>query len=200
MTAPRKIKPMLAWHFAPNDMRLANGDGRKIIPGKTLSVKGELSLCNHGLHASRRIIDALQYAANNQTQICRVEVSGDVVSGDDKLCGTRRKCLWAVDADHLLHEFACRCAEDALALIKTPDQRSFAAIKAKRNWLAGNITEAEMSAAKSAAWSAAKSAAESAAKSTAESAAKSAAKSAAWSAQNHRLSAMVASAHRGAIQ
>ena len=45
--------------------------------------------------------------------------------------------LWAVLREEfiepeILHEFACQCAEQALALVGKPDPRSVAAIKAKR--------------------------------------------------------------------
>ena len=60
--------------------------------------------------------------------------------------------LWAVLRvelidENLLHEFACRCAEEALKLIKNPDQRSINAISAKRAWLRGEITVDELNAA-----------------------------------------------------
>lgn len=99
--------------------------------------------------------------------------------------------LWAVLRDEfieapVLHEFACRCAEDALKLVDNPDPRSVAAIEAKRKWLRGEITDEELKSARKAACSAACSAAWysacSAARDAAWSAACSAACSAAWSA------------------
>ena len=63
----------------------------------------------------------------------------------------------------ILHEFACRCAEYALSFVKNPDPRSIAAIEAKRKWLRGEITGAELYdawyAARYAAWDAAQDAA-----------------------------------------
>lgn len=44
-----------------------------------------------------------------------------------------------IDA-HTLHEFACRCAERALARLDNPDQGSIAAIAAKRSWMRGEIS------------------------------------------------------------
>lgn len=55
----------------------------------------------------------------------------------------------------ILHEFACRCAEYALSFVESPDPRSIAAIEAKRKWLRGEITDAELYAACDAAWDAA---------------------------------------------
>ena len=51
----------------------------------------------------------------------------------------------------ILHEFACRCAEYALSFVESPDPRSIAAIEAKRKWLRGEITGAELRAARDAA-------------------------------------------------
>lgn len=67
--------------------------------------------------------------------------------------------LWAVlrpefIPEETLHEFACRCAEEALKLVENPDPRSVAAIEAKRRWLRGEIGDEELSAARSAAWAA----------------------------------------------
>lgn len=69
--------------------------------------------------------------------------------------------LWAVLREEfipaqLLHEFACRCAEWALSKVDHPDSRSIAAIQAKRDWLAGKITDRDLAvarvAARDAAW------------------------------------------------
>ena len=82
------------------------------------------------------------------------------VSAEDK--------IWAVTKTEIieeekLHEFACRCAEDVLKLVKDPDPRSVAAIEAKRKWLKGEITDEELvaarAAASAAAWAAARDAA-----------------------------------------
>jgi hypothetical protein len=145
-------------------------------------------MCRHGLHASRRILDALQYATG--PIVCRVVISGDIIEGTDKLVGTSRYIEWTLDATWYLHEFACACAETALRRVNVTDTRLWNAVAKKRQWLNGEVSDDELaaaeSAARSAAWSAgknaARSAAWSAAWSAAESAAKSAARSAAWSA------------------
>ena len=90
--------------------------------------------------------------------------------------------LWAVlraefTPDRILHEFACRCAEDALSRIDNPDPRSIHAIAVKRRWIAGEATDAELDTARvaaRAAWSAAQ---------AAEAAAGAAAQAAAWAAR-----------------
>jgi len=136
-----------AWHFARIDRCLGYGDGREIIEGETLTVKEKPELCLKGLHASRKIIDALENARGSI--ICRVEVSGEILEDENKLVGQSRKCLWWIDADKILHEFACKCAERALknANIETPELWNV--IKFKRKWLTGEVTTEAMVAARS---------------------------------------------------
>ena len=67
------------------------------------------------------------------------------VSAQDKLWSVLREEFIKAP---ILHEFACRCAEYALSFVKNPDPRSIAAIEAKRKWLRGEITDAELDAAR----------------------------------------------------
>ena len=182
---------MLAWHFLSEDKRLGNGDGRLVEVGVPLECKGDPVLCDNGMHGSVRLIDALRYASG--PIVCRVKIEGDVIEGDDKLCGRRRTVLWMMDATQILHEFACTCVEDALALVEQPDPRSVAGIEAKRKWLDGKITDEELDAAWQSSWGAAQDAAwsaratalvaQAAARAVAQDAA-SAARSASWDAQS----------------
>jgi hypothetical protein len=146
---------VLAWHFLYEDKKLANGDGRLVVAGETLTHEGSIELCERGLHASRRALDALQYAPG--PIVCRVECSGDVIEGGDKLVCTHRKALWLADATAALHEFACLCAESVLHLCGD-DPSPAAAIVAKRAWLRGEISDQELDAAvvaaRAAAWAA----------------------------------------------
>ena len=180
---------MLAWHFLRDDLTCGHGRLGKMKVGKTLKVRSELELCCNGLHASKRIIDALGYAPG--PVICRVEMGGEIIESDDKLIASKRTVIWMEDISDLLFRFACDEAERALNERKAEgyqiDKRSYAAIEAKRGHLKGTVTDDELSAARSAARSTARSAARSAAWSAAESAAWSAARSAARSAQNKRL-------------
>ena len=99
--------------------------------------------------------------------------------------------LWAVLREDLipapiLHEFACRCAEQGLAASGDPDPRSVAAIAAKRAWVRGEISDQALAAARAAAWDAAEGAAQAtawyAAEGAAWGAASAAAEGAAWGA------------------
>ena len=82
--------PILAWHFLPADGKTRYSQ-ETVAVGGTLEATGKLILCTNGLHASRKILDALGYAPG--LIVCRVEISGEVVEGDDKLCGQQRRCL-----------------------------------------------------------------------------------------------------------
>jgi len=151
----------LAWHFLPKDRRTqydhGKGGRRLIEPGTTLVWRDKLFMCESGLHASTKILDALEYAPG--PIICRVECSGEIIRGNDKLVCSRRKVLWMADAERTLHEFACWCAESALKRERKagrePDKRCWNAIKVKRRWLKGKATDDELTAAAAAYWAAA---------------------------------------------
>ncbi len=149
-------KSILAWHFVYDNLRLR--DGNTVAAGYRYEVQPPIVLCFWGLHASRKILDAITYAPG--CQICRVRMSGDIIMDSDKLVATQREVLWIVDATTLLHEFACWCAERALkaerAAGREPAPASWRAIKVKRAWLRGQATDDELSAvAQAATWAAA---------------------------------------------
>lgn len=97
-----------AWYFAEEDELLRYGDGRKISEGTTHSVEGPIEICKHGLHASRRIVDALKHAPGSV--LYEVELSGEIDESGDKIAAEHRKYLLRVDAEDLLNEFARGCA------------------------------------------------------------------------------------------
>ena len=180
-------KPILGWHFLADDKRLGHGDGRVVQLGKWCKVKGDVIECENAMHSGRTLRDALQYAAGSR--ICRVEMTADARDKThDKgiLFARGRRVLWWIDGERLLHEFACCCAEDALALIDKPDPRSVEAVKVKRQWLRGEATDAKLAAAwvaaRDAAWDAAGAAASAAARDAAWDAAGVAARAAAGAA------------------
>jgi hypothetical protein len=148
---------MLAWHFLRNDRKLNYPPYTLVEVGQKLTVEPPLELCFRGLHASKRALDALGYTPGPIA--CRVELSGEMLEGDDKVCATERTVLQMLDATNILHEFACWCAEQALLKEREagrePDPRSWAAIEAKRKWLRGEITDSELEAARDAALAAA---------------------------------------------
>jgi len=174
-------KRWIGWHFMPENGRTAHGHNKLVKVGQTLRITGELCLDKHGLHASKRAIDALDNAPGSI--ICRVELIGERLDAKDKSCALQRKVLAMADATETLHRFACWCAEQALKAERKagrePAKESWEAIKIKIKWLDGKATDDQLAAARSAAWSAARSAAWSAAE------------SAARSAQNKKLESML---------
>jgi hypothetical protein len=134
------------WHFLPADKRLRFGDRKLVKVGKTLRHDGPLKLCDSGFHASHRAINALQHAPG--PIICRVTLGGEIIEDTDKVVAQERTVLWIADATNTLHEFACRCAEDALRTAKVDDVRCWGAIETKRRWLKGEALDAELAAAR----------------------------------------------------
>ncbi len=161
-TAATETATMFGWHFLPESRCLQHSRSKKAITeGSVTKVRRPLELCRHGLHASERAIDSLQFAPG--PIVCRVELSGEILRGSDKACATERRVLWMADATRTLHEFAVWCARGALerqrATGHEPDPRSWAALDAKLAWLNGEITEQELAAARDAARNAARNAA-----------------------------------------
>ena len=211
-------KTILAWHFVGAALR----DGRPLpADGETLTHAGPLVICESGLHGSRRLIDALQYAPG--ATICRTRHGGKIIEQDDKLTSSKRTILWRVSGDTLLRDFARACARDVLHLWRAP--------AVVREWLETGAPalraaarDAARDAAKAAAWDAARAAARAAAggaagaaardvardaaraaardvaRDAARAAARAAARDVAWDAQNKRLTAMVRGAHKATIK
>lgn len=66
------------WFFARTDKRLRYQDARPIKLGTTHSVTGTVRLCSNGLHASKKLSDALAHAPG--PVVYRVALSGDRVN------------------------------------------------------------------------------------------------------------------------
>ena len=179
----------LGWHYVVlKDGAPILRDGRPLPPvGEWLEEKGDVVICERGLHASWRAVDALGYASPVPLAACLVEVDDIVTEHDDKFVCRRRRVLAWSPCDDVLRLFAREAALSVLHLWKGEVPavvREYLETGRKEiRWAASSAAEsAAESAARLAAWSAARSAAWSAAWSAAESAAWSAAESAAWSA------------------
>ena len=141
-----KRAPVLAWHFVNATLR----DGRPVpADGVTLKHVGPLAPCESGLHASERLIDALQYAPGET--LCRVQMGGTIRRETDKLVARQRTILWRIDATDVLRAFARRCALDVAHLWDMPPI-------VRRYLETGNesIRDAAWDAAWAAAWAAAR--------------------------------------------
>lgn len=189
------MKTIMGWHFLNSDKKLGYSDGRKVRKGVKMTYRGDgLNLCKSGMHGSKRIIDALKYAPGPVIAWC--EFGGKILHGKDKFCAEWRRVIWWKDITILLHNFACDEAERCLNNIEKEgyliDPRSRAAIVAKREWLDGNITNNELTAAREAASAAASAAA--------RAAAREAAWAAAWAAASEAAEAAASEAAREAAR
>lgn len=156
----------LAWYFSTGARLLRYDDGRPITLGVTHTHDREPVLCDLGLHASVRALDALVYAPG--PILWRVECGGTLVHGEDKLvCTERTYIAGGVDASSMLHAFARWCALDVAHLWDCPDvvarylvtgDESLRAAARHATW---TVTSADSAAtAKAAAWAAVRDAAE----------------------------------------
>jgi len=75
------------FYFSETNKRLRYGDKRQIRTGRTHKVKCDPVLCRSGLHACKRLIDALKYAPGEYLWL--VELGGDVKHDNDKKRGNR---------------------------------------------------------------------------------------------------------------
>jgi hypothetical protein len=174
-----------AWHFvAMKDGKPVLRDGRALpAVGEWLEHEEEVVMCGSGLHASKKILDALSFAPGNY--ICRVQCEGDILQADDKLVSSHRRIVWGYDAEQELRLFARQCALDVIHLWDAPD--------IVRQFLETG-DESIRAAASAAAWAASDAAryAASAASDAARAAARDA-RAAAWDASDARAAAWDAS-------
>lgn len=110
---------MTYYHFIPANKRLSYGDGRVVKVGKTYKVDCKPVLCESGLHACKRLIDALGYAPG--PILCKVELGGTIIHDLDKSVATERTVVAMADVSDVLRDFARRCALDVIHLWDAPD-------------------------------------------------------------------------------
>lgn len=177
------MRTIKAWHFTGDTLR----DGQPIPPvGKWLVHEGSVSLCVRGLHASRKLLDACEYAP--AAMLHRVEC-GDIVEKDEsKFVCRQRRILATIPAarmEQILRLFARLCAYtqidkwDAPEIVRRWLETGDESIRAAE-WDAAR--DAAMAAARDAARDAAWDAAMDAARAAARDAARAAARAAAWDA------------------
>ena len=179
-------------------------NGFKFKKGVWHKHEGDIKICEQGFHASKNIIDAMNYV--NCGYVAKVQVRGKSEKENDKECWSEMKIVewkkWTKKDSVSLTIYAAELCIDDFEKKYPNDKRPCEAIEAAKKWLK-NPTEknrsAAESAAESAAWSArsATSAATSAERSAAASA-ESAAESAAWSAASAATSAAWSAARSAA--
>jgi hypothetical protein len=128
-----------AFWFASSD-RLPHGDSREIAIGKRHSLRGEIIICEHALHASRDPFDALSYSSG--PYLYKVRCWGDVVEQIDKLGARNREYVAMMDATNMLLQFA---REQALSVVHLWDAPEI--VKAYLETGNEDIKEAAMGAA-----------------------------------------------------
>jgi len=168
-----KLKASM-WHIAENTCTLGHGDERLIVVGETLTVAGPIFMCQRGLHACERLLDALAYA--NGTVICEVILGADAYTEADKSVSTSRTCIAMTTpevGERILRNFARWCALDVAHLWDMPEN--------VRQYLETG-DESVRAAAETAAWSAADAVSRSAAWTAADAVSRAASRSAAWTA------------------
>jgi len=194
------MKQVKGWWFGTIDRKLLNDDGRKIVIGETHKIDRKIIPCKCGLHLSKRIIDALNYAPG--PVIYRVIGSGVIIPHgnpvDKYACSERTYVAGGVDISNTLRLFARKCALDVIHLWNPPDI-VIKYLKTGDESIRTAAWDAARDAARDAAWVAAGVAAGAAAGAAARDAARDAAKAAAWAATgaaarekfNRRLTSMV---------
>lgn len=101
------------------------------------------------MHASIRPLDALEYAPGPWA--CLVECGGKVIHGDDKLVCSERAIIAVVNAEKLLHYFACDCAAMAIETDLSSNEELWLAVDMKLAWLDGLCSDEDLDAARDAA-------------------------------------------------
>src|SRR6201982_3742248 len=108
--------PEIFYHFTSDTLR----DGSPIpAQGEWFHYEGEPIICKQGLHASRRVKDALEYATG--CLLHRVELEGIAAEQDDKVVAQSRKIVATIDATEVLRHYARLCALDVIHLWEATD-------------------------------------------------------------------------------
>ena len=188
---------MKAYHFLADSGKLR--DGRASPPdGVWLVHEGDIEMCQSGLHASRRPLDALHYAPGSL--LCRVEDRKDITEEKDKLVCRERRIIWRQDATDMLRAFARQCAAD-VAHLWDPPEVVLQYLRTGDETLRAAAWDAARAAARAAAEDAARAAAwdatEDAGWDAAWAATWDAARDAARDAQNKKLEAYIRDMRRG---
>ena len=135
---------MKAYHF--NRGKCSYDDNRDINIGETLTVDGKPALCKQGLHGSVCPRDALNYMQHRHINLDYVEITDEVIVGDDKIVGKSRKVIKRLSGDALhktLVRFALDCANRVKHLMT--DERSIKALEITELWLQDEATQKEIS-------------------------------------------------------
>ena len=117
--------------------------------GETRRLEGELAICSRGYHSSPSWLDALYYAPGPVAALVEIaEPEEPELRQSNKTCSREQTVLAMCDVSRELRLFAADCAERALLRERErgrePDARSWAAIEATRQFVAGTITNEQL--------------------------------------------------------
>lgn len=143
------------FHFTTAEGRLRYGDGRLVEVGKVLTSPAPVELCRGGMHASANVIHALRNAPG--TRLWRVELTGDVVTDEDKAAGRHRKAIKNLgDQRDNIVKFAQWCAGGArvqsVAAAREAWRAASQAAAAMRAWAEAGVAQEAARRAAEAAW------------------------------------------------
>jgi len=119
----KKQRIRLGWEFFP--------PGTKA--GEESHFEGHPVIDRQGLTSTPNVLQAVHHGCAG-TLLGRVEVSGAVTVGVDRMVSTHRKVLWLVEVKDLLREFALRCGERAIKYTHEADPRLQETIDLYRKW------------------------------------------------------------------
>jgi hypothetical protein len=150
---------MRLWKSMLTGPRSANGSREPWKIGKWRTCQDELRMCAVGYHASRNVIDAMNYV--NAEVIAQVEVRGKHIAQDDKQCWEEMRVVkawpWTKEDSVSLAIYAAELVIGIYEARYPDDMRPRQAIDAARKWLK-DPTEVNRQAARAAAdvaWAAA---------------------------------------------
>ncbi len=133
------------YHFTKETLR----DGSPLPKiGKWLTFKGEIEMCNRGLHASAHPFDALQYAPGQFLH--KVKLGGKIITQGDKSVAEKRNIIATIDATDLFWRCSRLYALQVVHLWDCP-----AVVKQFLETGDESLRAAAMAAARAAAWAAA---------------------------------------------
>jgi len=150
---PDTEAPRLAIKFLTAEGRGPRSNFKWPRPGEWVEAEGELSACHNGVHAAT-LAQALAWC---NASAWLIELDGEIIEADDKLCARRGRLVRRLDAwdERSARLLAADCAERVLPIFEREcpdDARPRKAIEAARAYARGEIHPATWDVIRVAAW------------------------------------------------